>query len=54
MATIVQAIGEGDLGAQEAGELARVVAGFAQTVTTAQLESRLGEIETAVALLNRE
>ena len=54
MGTILQAIGVGDLGAQEAGELAKVVAGFSQTVTAAQLESRLGEIEKAVALLKRE
>jgi len=54
MGTIMQAIGVGDLGAQEAGEFAKVVAGFSQTVTTAQLENRLGEIERAIALLKRE
>jgi hypothetical protein len=43
-----------DLGAGEAAELANVVAAFSQTITTAQLERRLEEIEKAVALLNRE
>jgi hypothetical protein len=54
MGAILQALGVGDLGAQEAGELAKVVAGFSQTIIAAQLEERLGEIERAVALLKRE
>ncbi|HEY1545628.1 MAG TPA: hypothetical protein VGG01_24765 [Xanthobacteraceae bacterium] len=54
MGAIMQAIGVGDLGAREAGELASVVAGFSQTVTTAQMEQRLADIEKAVLLLNRE
>jgi hypothetical protein len=49
MGVIMEAIGAGDLGAREAGELARVVAGFSQTITTAQLENRLEEIEKALA-----
>jgi hypothetical protein len=49
MGVIMQAIGEGDLGAREAGELANVVAGFTQTITTAQLERRLDDIEKAIA-----
>jgi hypothetical protein len=53
MGAIMQAIGTGDLGAREAGELAGVVAGFSQTITTAQLEQRLGDIEKAIALLKR-
>jgi hypothetical protein len=54
MGAIMQAIGEGDLAAQEAAELANVVARFSQTITTAQLERRLDEVEKAVALLKRE
>jgi hypothetical protein len=54
MGAIMQAIGTGGLGAREAGDLAGVVAGFSQTVTTAQLEQRLGDIEKAIALLKRE
>jgi hypothetical protein len=49
MGVIMQAIGAGDLGAREARELTNVVAGFSQTITTAQLESRLDEIEKAIA-----
>ena len=54
MGTILQAIAAGDLGAQEAGELTKVVTGFSQTITTAQLECRLGEMEKALTLLKRE
>ena len=53
MGSIMQALDEGDLGTQEAGELANVVARFSQTITTAQLEGRLEEIEKVVALLKR-
>jgi hypothetical protein len=54
MGAIMQAIGAGDLGAREAGELAGVVAAFSQTIATARLEKRLDEIETAIALGKRE
>ena len=54
MGTIMQAIAVGDLGAREASELATVVAGYSQTITTAQLEKRLEEIEKAVTLLKRD
>ena len=54
MGAILQAIGVGDLGAQEGGELAKVVTGFAQTVNTAQLEDRLAFLGKAVALLSRK
>ncbi len=53
MGAIMQAIGMGDVGAHEAAELAKVVTGFSQTITTAQLERRLDEIEKAVALLKQ-
>jgi hypothetical protein len=54
MGTIMQAIAVGDLGAREASELATVVTGFSQTITTAQLEKRLEDIEKAVTLLKRD
>jgi Family of unknown function (DUF5681) len=54
MGAIIQAIGEGDLCAHEAAELTNVVTGFSQTITTAQMERRLDEMEKAVALLQRE
>jgi hypothetical protein len=54
MGVILQAIGVGDLGAREAGELANVVTGFAQTITTTQLEKRLDQIEKAMELVKRE
>ena len=54
MGAIVQAVSDGDLGVQEAGELAKVVAGFAQTVATAVVEQRLIEAEQAIALLKRK
>jgi len=54
MGVIVQALGVGDLGAREAGELANVFTGFSQTVTSAQLEKRLDDIEKAMALTKRE
>jgi hypothetical protein len=54
MGTILQAFGVGDLGPQEAAGLANVVGSFSQTITTAQLEQRLEQIEKAVALLKQE
>ena len=54
MGVIIQAIGVGELDGRQAGELATVVNGFAQTVTTAQLEKRLGEIEKAMASVKAE
>jgi Family of unknown function (DUF5681) len=51
MGAIMQAIGDGDLGAQEAAELAKVVAGFSQTFVTADLEQRLRHIEQTLDLL---
>ena len=54
MGAIMQAVGDGDLGAQEAAELAKVVAGFVQTLTTAQLASRVAELEQVFELLQRK
>lgn len=54
MGAIVQAIGAGDLGALEAGELAKVVTGFAQTINIAEQEQRLAYLEKAVALLQQK
>lgn len=51
MGAIMQAIGDGDIGTQEAAELAKVVAGFSQTLYRADMEARLGELEQMVALL---
>jgi hypothetical protein len=51
MGAITQAISDGDLGVTEASELAKVVAGFAQTLGTAQLEQRLVQVEQMLALL---
>lgn len=51
MGAIMQAIGDGDLGAHEAAELSKVVAGFSQTIATADSEQRLGQLEQMVALL---
>jgi hypothetical protein len=51
MGAIMQAIGDGDLSAHEAAELAKVVAGFVQAIVTAEMEQRLGQVEQSVALL---
>ena len=51
MAAIAQAVGDGDLGATEAADLAKLVASFAQTLGTAQLEQRLVQVEQMLALL---
>ena len=53
MGAITQAVGDGDLGPQKAADLAKVVAGFSQTIATAELEQRLGEAERAITLLKR-
>jgi hypothetical protein len=45
MGTIVQAIADGELSPQEAAGLARVVQGFAETLTTADLDKRLANLE---------
>jgi hypothetical protein len=54
MSSIVQAIGDGDIAPQEAAELAKVVAGFSQTIATADQEKRLCEIERTLELLKRK
>jgi len=54
MGVIIQAIGVGELGAREAAKLASVVSGFSQTITTAQLEKRLDDIEKTMAVVKRE
>ena len=51
---IMQGIGDGDLGAQEAAELAKVVASFSQSIATANLEQRLLEIERVIELLKSD
>jgi hypothetical protein len=51
MAAIVQAMGDGDLGPNEAAELAKVVAGFSRTIATAEMDERMRELEQTVALL---
>jgi len=51
MGAIVQAIGDGDLGATEAAGLARVVAGFSQAIAATDQEQRLREIEHKLTLL---
>ncbi len=52
MGAITQAIGDGDLGPHEAAELAKVVAGFSQTIHNAELEARMREIEQRLAVLS--
>ena len=54
MSAITQAVGDGDLGAQEAADLAKVIAGFAHTIDTADQEARLSQLEQTVALLKRK
>jgi hypothetical protein len=51
MGVIMQAIGDGDLSAHEAAELSKVIAGFSQTIVTADLEQRLGQVEQRIAVL---
>ena len=51
MGAVVQAIGEGDVSAEEGAELAKVVAGFSHTVTTAVLEERMDLIDKRLELL---
>jgi uncharacterized protein DUF5681 len=51
MGAVVQAIGDGELSAEEGADLAKVVAGFSQTVATADMEQRLRRIEQSLALL---
>jgi Family of unknown function (DUF5681) len=54
MGAIMQAIGDGDLGAHEAAELSKVVAGFSQTIATADMEQRLCQVEQMVASLKSQ
>jgi hypothetical protein len=54
MGAITQAVGDGDIGPQEAAGLAKVVAGFSQTIVNAELEQRLDEAERAIELLKRK
>jgi hypothetical protein len=51
MGAVVQAIGDGDVSAEEGAELAKVVAGFSQTIATSRMEQRLQQIEQSLALL---
>jgi hypothetical protein len=51
MGAVVQAIGDGDVSAEEGADLAKVVAGFSQTVATADMEQRLRHIEQSLAVL---
>jgi hypothetical protein len=45
LGAIAQAVADGDLTPTEAGDLAKLVQGFAQTVSTADLEQRIKRIE---------
>ena len=54
MGAVMQGISDGDLSAHEGAQLAKVVAGFSQTISTARLEQRLDEIEQRLALLKRQ
>ena len=45
MGTIVQAIADGELAPPEAAELAKVVQGFAQAITTNDIDKRLTNLE---------
>jgi len=54
MGTIVQAIGDGDIGPHEAAELTKVVAGFSQTIANFELEARIADAERKLALLTRK
>jgi hypothetical protein len=54
MGGIMQAIGDGDLSAEEGAELSKVVAGFSQTFATADMERRLREVEQSLAVLKSE
>jgi hypothetical protein len=51
MGAVVQAIGEGELSAEEGADLAKVVASFSQTVATADMEQRLRQVEQSLTLL---
>jgi hypothetical protein len=51
MGAITDAVGDGELGPQEAADLAKVVAGFSQTIATADLEARLSQAEKMLELL---
>jgi hypothetical protein len=48
MSTIVQAIADGELSPSEAAELTKVVQGFAQTLTTADIDKRLTIVEKRI------
>ena len=51
MAVVVQAIGEGEVSAEEGAELSKVVVGFSQTVAAAEMDERLRQVERSLALL---
>lgn len=51
MGAIVQAVGDGDLGAGEAADLAKIVAGFSQAIAVTEQEQRLRDAERKLALL---
>ena len=48
MATIVQAVADGELSPSEASELAKVVQRFAQTLKTADIDKRLAIVEKRI------
>ena len=51
MSTVVQAIGDGEVSPEEGAELAKVVAGFSQTIYISEMEQRLRELEQSFALV---
>jgi len=54
MGGIMQAIGDGEVSAQEGAELAKVVSGFSQTVATADMDQRLRQIEQSLTVLKSQ
>jgi hypothetical protein len=51
MGTVVQGVADGDLTPRDAAQLAAVIQAYARTLSTAELEQRLDEIEKIVDLL---
>jgi len=51
MGAVMQAIGDGDVSAQEGAELAKVVAGFSHAFATADMDERLRQVEQSLALV---
>jgi len=54
MSKLVQSVADGDLSATEAAELTKVVHGFSQTVTNADLEQRIGKLEERAKQTEKE